>query len=151
VLLATPTTLIALLRTVAYGWQQESLAENARDVQKLGAELYDRLRVMGSHLGKLQRNLSGAVEAFNETVGSLESRVLVTARKFPGLGVGDGGRQLTELEPVVATPRLTQAAELGDDVQRLSPVGPAIWRPELEALPGGQAPAQPRRSSGETG
>jgi len=139
VLLATPTTLIALLRTVAYGWQQESLADNAREVQKLGAELYDRLRVMGTHLGRLQRSLGGAVDAFNDTVGSLESRVLVTARKFPGLGVGDGGKELTQLEQVVSTPRQPQAPELEDG--QLNPVGGPSRRPELEALPGGQGRA----------
>jgi len=109
VLLATPTTLIALLRTVAFGWQQEALAENARVVQQLGSELYDRLRVMGSHLAKVQRNLSSTVEAFNDAVGSLESRVLVTARRFPELGVvGAGARELPELEPIVAAPRLPE-------------------------------------------
>ncbi|HEY3942929.1 MAG TPA: DNA recombination protein RmuC [Acidimicrobiales bacterium] len=155
VLLATPTTLIALLRTVAYGWQQESLADNARDVQKLGAELYDRLRVMGGHLGRLHRNLTGAVEAFNDTVGSIESRVLVTARKFPGLGVGDGGKQLPELEPVVATPRAPQAVELAElrpeDPYRLAPVGPTPWRPELGAIGIRPDRVRPSHAAEETG
>ncbi len=113
VLLATPTTLIALLRTVAFGWQQEKLAENARDVQRLGAELYERLQVLGGHLGKLHRNLSGTVDAFNAVVGSLESRVLVTARRFPELGVvAAGAKDLPDTGPVLATPRSPQAAEL---------------------------------------
>ncbi|HUD17337.1 MAG TPA: DNA recombination protein RmuC [Acidimicrobiales bacterium] len=113
VLLTTPTTLIALLRTFALGWQQEQLAENARAVQRLGAQLYERLRVLGGHLSKLHRGLTTTVEAFNDTVGSLESRVLVTARRFPELGVvGPGAKELDEALPVMATPRLPQAAEL---------------------------------------
>ncbi len=125
VLLATPTTLIALLRTVAYGWQQESLTANARVVQRLGAELYDRLRVMGTHLAKLQRGLTTTVEAFNDTIGSLESRVLVTARRFPELGViGAGTKELPGLMPVSATARHPQAPELGED------------QPTLRSLPG---------------
>ena len=112
VLLTTPTMLIALLRTVAYGWRQEVLADNAREVQRLGAELYDRLRRMGGHLAKLQRSLTGTVEAFNQTVGSLESRVLVTARKFPELGAGLEAEELVAVDPVEAAPRLVQAPEL---------------------------------------
>lgn len=118
VLLATPTTLIALLRTVAYGWQQDQLAENARLVQKLGADLYDRLRVLGRHLSKVHRGLTTTVEAFNEAVGSLESRVLVTARRFPELGVvGAGADEIEAARPVLSTPRLPQAPELapGDE------------------------------------
>ena len=115
VLLATPTTLIALLRTVAYSWQQEALADNARLVQQLGSELYERLHVLGRHLGKLHRSLTGTVEAFNEAVGSLETRVLVTARRFPDLGVGGKGKELAELVPVRATPRFPQAPELQPD------------------------------------
>lgn len=110
--LATPTTLIALLRTIAYSWRQDDMAANARQVQEMGAELYDRLRVMGGHLSKLHRNLSGTVEAFNETVGSLESRVLVSARRFADLGVGVGGKEIPETLPVTAAPRLLQAPEL---------------------------------------
>ncbi len=119
VLLTTPTMLIALLRTVAYGWRQEVLADNAREVQKLGAELYDRLRRMGGHLAKLQRSLTATVEAFNQTVGSLESRVLVTARKFPELGAGLESEELVPVEPVEAAPRLLQAPEL------VAPASPA--------------------------
>jgi DNA recombination protein RmuC len=130
VLLATPTTLIALLRTVAYGWQQEALTANARTVQRLGAELYDRLRVMGSHLAKLQRGLTTTVEAFNDTIGSLESRVLVTARRFPELGViGAGTKDLPELTPVSATARHPQAPELGED------------QPTLRSLPADEGEA----------
>ncbi len=87
VFLTTPTMLIALLRTVAFGWRQETLAENAREVQKLGAEMYERLRTMSTHLQSLQRSLTNSVSAYNDAVGSLESRVLVSARRFPELGV----------------------------------------------------------------
>jgi DNA recombination protein RmuC len=110
VLLTTPTMLIALLRTVAFGWRQENLAESAREVQTLGAELYERLRSMGSHMQRLQRSLTASVSAYNDAVGSLESRVLVTARKFPALGVGIG--EIPDLPPVEASPRLLQALEL---------------------------------------
>jgi DNA recombination protein RmuC len=85
---ATPTTLIALLRTVSYAWSQETLAEGAREVQQVGRELYDRLATMGRHLDKLGRSLTGAVGAYNETIGSLESRVLVSARRMRDLEVG---------------------------------------------------------------
>lgn len=89
VVLATPTTLIAMLKTVAYAWKQEALAENARDVTMLGRELYDRLTTVGSHLDKLGRALTTAVASYNKTVGSLESRVLVSARKMRDLKVSD--------------------------------------------------------------
>jgi DNA recombination protein RmuC len=118
VLLTTPTMLIALLRTVAFGWRQESLAENAREVQRLGAELYERLRTMSSHMQRLQRSLTASVAAYNDAVGSLESRVLVSARRFPALGVvGVETDEIADLAPVEASPRLLQAVELVADVQ----------------------------------
>ncbi len=137
VLLTTPTTLVALLRTVAHGWQQHDLAGNAREVQRLGAELYDRIRVMGGHLGKLQRGLTGAVEAFNETVGSLESRVLPSARRFPDLGVvASGAKEIPVVPQVGALPRTPQAPELVE----VTPEGvTVIGGGGEEALPGGAA------------
>ncbi|MFL6160517.1 MAG: DNA recombination protein RmuC, partial [Marmoricola sp.] len=82
VVLATPTTLIALLRTVAHGWTTEALADRTREIHQLGRELYNRIGTVGRHLDKLGRSLKTTVESYNSTVGSLETRVLVTARHF---------------------------------------------------------------------
>jgi DNA recombination protein RmuC len=122
VLLTTPVTLIALLRTVALGWQQETLADSAREVQKLGAELYDRLRVMSGHMQTLQRSLTSSVEAYNRAVGSFETRVLVSARRFPSLGVN--GSEIPDLSPIEAAPRHLQAyqPDLYDDETRPTPI-----------------------------
>jgi DNA recombination protein RmuC len=115
VILATPNTLVAALRTIALSWQQETLAENAREVKDLGAELYRRLRKWTGHMQSLQKSLVASVEAYNSAVGSLESRVLVTARKFPALGViGNEGAEITELSPIEAAPRHLQAVDDGD-------------------------------------
>jgi len=112
VLLATPTSLIALLRAVAYGWQQEALTDNARQVQVLGAQLYERLSVLGDHMAGVGRSLTGAVASYNRAVGSLEGRVLVTARRFVDMGVvGAGERTLPEAEPVASAVRPLQATE----------------------------------------
>lgn len=87
VVLATPTTLLALLRTVALGWRDRDIAENAEAIHKLGRELHDRLRVMNTHLTKLGSTLGAATENYNKLVGSYESRVLVSSRKMSELGV----------------------------------------------------------------
>lgn len=110
VVLATPATLVALLRTVSYTWRQEALAENAQHVLTLGRELHSRLATMGKHLGKLGRQLDGAVGAYNRTVSSLESRVLVTARKMVDLKVVDD--ELEAVPQVEAASRQLQAPEL---------------------------------------
>lgn len=89
VVISTPATFVALLRTVAYTWKQEALAANAREVYELGKTLYSRLATMGGHVNKLGKEMSGAVEAYNRLVGSLESRVMVSARKFVELKVSD--------------------------------------------------------------
>jgi DNA recombination protein RmuC len=113
VLLATPTSLIALLRAVAYGWQQEALTENARQVQVLVAQLYERISVLGEHMAGVGRSLTTAVTAYNRAVGSLEGRVLVTARRFVEMGVvGAGEREPVQPLPVDIVTRPLQAAEL---------------------------------------
>ncbi|GAA3199945.1 DNA recombination protein RmuC [Actinocorallia longicatena] len=108
--IATPTTLISMLRTAAYTWQQAALSRNARQVFELGRELYDRLGTLGGHLDEMGRALSGAVRSYNRTVGSLENRVLVSARKLNELGVTDAA--LDSARPVEDTPRSLSAAEL---------------------------------------
>ena len=110
VVVATPTTLIALLRTVAYTWRQEALARNAAQVHELGRELHSRLSTMGRHVAKLGRALGGAVDSYNSTVSSLESRVLVTARRFVDLDVVSA--ELDPPDQVEKAPRTVQAAEL---------------------------------------
>jgi DNA recombination protein RmuC len=101
---ASPTTLIALLKAVAYGWNQEKLARNAHEISALGKELHDRLRSLAGHMSAVGTGLDRAVEAYNKAVGSLESRVLVSARRFSELGASVP-EQIQELEPVETTAR----------------------------------------------
>ena len=108
--IATPTTLVSMLRTIQYAWQQERLSENARAVFDVGRELYDRLSGLGKHLERVGKSLTSAVSAYNQAVGSLETRVLVSARKLSALGVVDA--ELTAPEPISETARPLAAPEL---------------------------------------
>jgi len=112
VVIASPTTLIALLRAVHHGWQQERIAEEAQQVSALGRELYDRLATLGRHFERVGGHLDRAVGAYNETVGSLETRVLVTARRFKELGAAPTGSEIAELEPLQRVSRKLQAPAL---------------------------------------
>lgn len=122
---ASPTNLIGLLRAIHYGWQQETIAESAREVSALGRELYKRLATMGAHFGRLGKSLDGAVKAYNESVGSLERQVLPQARRFERHGIT--GIELPELQQVERQTRQLAAAELVD----------ADAEPQLEALSAG--------------
>jgi DNA recombination protein RmuC len=133
VFLAGPFTLLALLRTVAHGWSREKLAENAQVISDLGKELYERVLVMGDHFARLRRGLQGAVEAHNAVVGSLESRVLPTARRFRDLGVVSG-KEIGLLEPIEHTPRRLQAADIAGDADASPTVDGEIVASSAEPL-----------------
>ncbi|MDB4909000.1 MAG: RmuC-domain protein [Gemmatimonadetes bacterium] len=104
VLIATPATLLALLKSCAYGWRQESMAENAREISALGRELFERVQKLGEHVGDLGTHLTRSVNAYNRTVGSLERRVLPSARKFAELGVVPIGSSIGELPEIESLP-----------------------------------------------
>jgi DNA recombination protein RmuC len=109
VMLATPTSLVALLKTVALGWKQAALAENAAEIRKLGEDMYKRLGAFGDHLTKLGRSLGASVDSFNKAVGSLEQQVMPAARRFPGLGLRVN-RELELIEPVETLTRVPRVA-----------------------------------------
>jgi DNA recombination protein RmuC len=108
VILATPTTLIAVLRAVSYGWKQEVLAENYTKISDLGKELYNRIKVMADHFSGVGDHLEKAVDSYNKAVGSIETRVLSTARKFQELQVVGRDSDIESLNPVEITPRKIQ-------------------------------------------
>ena len=128
VVITTPTTLIALLRTVAFTWRQERLSESAEAIHQLGSELHARLGTLGAHFARMGTGLERAVEAYNAAVGSMESRVFVTARRFTDLGVA--GAELSGLEPVLLTPRHPQPPEWADATPR--------GRPSLDEMASGE-------------
>jgi DNA recombination protein RmuC len=109
VMLATPTSLVALLKAVSYGWKQTVLADNAAEVRRLGEELYKRLAVFGEHLGKLGKSLGSSVESFNRAVGSLEQQVLPGARRFPELGLRVN-RDIDPIEPIANLARMPRVS-----------------------------------------
>jgi DNA recombination protein RmuC len=109
IMLATPTSLIALLKVISYGWKQTALAENAKEVRQLGEEMYKRLAVFGEHLARLGKSLGGSVESFNRAVGSLEQQVLPAARRFEELGL----RVTREIEPLEPLASLLRSPRTG--------------------------------------
>ena len=119
VILATPTTLIALLRAVSFGWREARMADGAREISTLGASLYERLATLGQHFGELGGALDRAVTSYNRAIGSLESRVFVTARRFRDLGAAADRTDIAPAEPVSARSRALQAPELTGSVAQV--------------------------------
>src|SRR5438067_3889315 len=113
VLIATPVNLIGLLRAIAYGWRQEAIAANAKEISELGAELYKRIADLAGHWLDLGRNLTRTVDAYNSAVGSLESRVMVSARRFRDLGAASTAVDVPVLEPVEKAPRSLKVLDIG--------------------------------------
>ena len=136
VVLASPATLLALLRTVAFTWQQDALASNARELLGVGRELYERLSGLGQHASRMGSALQRSVEAYNGFIGSLEARVLVTARRMHELGVVE--RPLEQLQPVTTPSRPLTAVEL------LEALEPEVARPQLDLEVTADASATPR-------
>jgi DNA recombination protein RmuC len=127
VLIATPTTLVAMLRAVSYGWKQERVAESAREVAELGRELHARLVTLAGHLSTLGNRLNGAVKSYNETVGSYEARVIPGVRRLAEHGAGADSRELPTLEPVTLAARTLREQEQGaQDEPDGSSAGPPV-------------------------
>ena len=141
VIIATPTTLIALLKAVSYGWRQEQMAANAQEVSRLGKDLYDRLRTFTNHFADIGRGLDRALESYNKGVGSLEARVLVTARKFKERGA-IGGEEIEILEPIDKAARGLSLDEGGLFPELVAPAEPAEEEDTLPLLSSKHATGQ---------
>jgi DNA recombination protein RmuC len=109
-----PTTLIALLRAVAFGWRQEQIAKNAKEISDLGKQLYERMRTLAEHLAEVGKGLEKANTAYNSAVGSMEARVLPAARRFKDLGAATGA-EVPVIQPIETTPRALNVLELPED------------------------------------
>jgi DNA recombination protein RmuC len=133
---ASPTTLIALLRAVAYGWQQQAIEENARKISELGRGLYEAVRVLGGHFDALGSRLKASLDAYNQAVGSLEGNVLVKARKLKDLQAANGSEDIKALDMVDRVPRMLQARELTDGLPfaETSPDVPLLEPAKLESV-----------------
>ena len=127
---ASPTTLIALLKAVAYGWQQAAMEENARQISELGRNLYESLRSLGGHFDDLGARLKSSLEAYNRAVGSLEGNVLVKARRFKDLQAANGGEEIPALETIDRVPRMLQSRELTDGL----PFGDADGEEDMQPV-----------------
>src|SRR5438067_4406298 len=132
VIIATPTTLIALLKAVSYGWRQEQMAANAQEVSRLGKDLYDRLRIFTSYFADIGKGLDRALESYNKGVGSVEARVLVTARKFKERGA-IAGEEIETLEPIDKTARALSLDEGGLFPDLIA--GQSETEEEVDAMP----------------
>jgi DNA recombination protein RmuC len=114
VMLATPSSLVALLKVISSGWRQTALAANAAEIRGLGEDLYKRLAVFGEHLGRLGKSLGSSVDSFNRAVGSLEQQVLPAARRFPELGLRVS-REIEAIDPIASLARTPRGAALERD------------------------------------
>jgi DNA recombination protein RmuC len=146
--IATPTTLITMLRTAHFAWQQAALSRNAQAVFEVGKELYERLGTMGRHVDDVGQALSSAIKAYNRSVGSLESRVLVSARKLTELGVVDG--DVASPRPVDEAPRALSATELIDDAELLDDAELIDDRLVVAPRPDGTHQVSCRQEGGES-
>jgi DNA recombination protein RmuC len=145
--IATPTTLVTMLRTAQYAWQQDALAENARAAFDLGRELYERISGLGRHVDRLGRALTSAVTTYNQAVGSLESRVLVSARRLNQLGVVEGGLETPML--IEEATRTLSAPELAAPEAEPAPAAPELAAPEAGPVPAAPQLAAPERAAPE--